>query len=100
MGEFKFTKGKWKVGASKRSIINDDKVIARCAFGENSLGLFKEYEAEANALLISKAPQMLEMLKIARDKFLDLKHDKNLPELQEIQDQIEQLIKEATEIKE
>ncbi|MDV3555234.1 hypothetical protein CMU75_09025 [Elizabethkingia anophelis] len=54
-------------------------------------------EASANAKLFSYAPEMLEMLKVARDKFMDLKHDKNLPELQEIQEEIETLIKQATE---
>lgn len=60
--EFKGTKGKWEVGASNRSVVNKDKVIVRCCFGENSLGLFKENEAEANALLISKAPIHLQEL--------------------------------------
>ncbi|MDV3508981.1 hypothetical protein CMU89_16985 [Elizabethkingia anophelis] len=49
------------------------------------------------ALKDSKAPELIEMLKVARDKFLDLKHDKDLHELQEIQDEIETLIKQATE---
>ena len=45
-----------------------------------------------------KYNEMIEMLKISRDKFLDLKHDNNLHELQEIQEELEQLIKEVTEL--
>ena len=97
MGEFKFTKGEWKVGASKRSIINDDKVIARCAFGENFLGLFKEYEAEANALLISKAPEMLEMLK-EFEIMCDKLQFPTETTLREMRNKARQLIKEATEL--
>ena len=95
MGEFKFTKGEWKVGASKRSIINDDKVIARCAFGENSLGLFKEYEAEANALLISKAPEMLEMLK---ELLIDLQSEAISTSMNDTINRTKKLIKEATKL--
>ena len=94
--ETKFTKEKWEVGASNRSVVNKDKVIVRCCFGENSLGLFKENEAEANALLISKAPEMLEMLKIY---LADLNNiiPQSDAQRNRIQD-VEQLIKEATEL--
>ena len=102
MSEFKGTKGKWYLQEFTDVYTNIIRVKTDVSdniyLGSSSQNPNPEYRA--NALLISKAPQMLEMLKIARDKFLDLKHDKNLPELQEIQDQIEQLIKEATEIKE
>ncbi len=36
--------------------------------------------------------EMKEMLEKARDKFLDLKYDKDLPELEEIQCEIEELL--------
>ena len=90
--EFKGTKGKWRVGASNRGVVNDDKVILRCAFGENSLGLFKKNEAEANALLTSKAPEMLEMLNelISANPMHDGWHEKIL--------KANKIIQEATEI--
>jgi len=40
---------------------------------------------------------MLEMLKVARDKFLDLKYEYD-SSLKDIQWEIEQLMKEATEL--
>lgn len=52
---------------------------------------------ESNAKLIASAPEMFEMLKVARDKFLDLKYDNSIPELQEIQSDIEQLLTKITE---
>jgi len=54
-------------------------------------------EGEYNALLVSKAPEMLEMLKVARDKFLDLKYEHD-SSLKDIQWEIEELIKQATEL--
>ncbi|SHF17363.1 hypothetical protein [Chryseobacterium vrystaatense] len=36
--------------------------------------------------------EMKEMLEKARDKFLDLKYDKDMPELEEIQCEIEELL--------
>ena len=95
MSEFKGTKGKWEYDKYKSISVNGKTILINGCIGTTC---HEDEEPMANALLISKAPEMLEMLKIARDKFLDLKHDKNLPELQEIQDQIEQLIKEATQL--
>lgn len=89
MSEFKGTKGKWEFHESKGLFIT----TVGAVFRKDKSRL----EQRSNAQLISKAPEMLEMLKVARDKFLDLKHDKNLPKLQEIQDEIETLIKQATE---
>ena len=51
-----------------------------------------EEEAEANALLISKAPEMLEMLKSCMKSFEQMGMQKPIG--------IEQLIKEATELNE
>jgi protein required for attachment to host cells len=48
-------------------------------------------ETKANALLISKAPEMLEMLKSLLNESEDIVHS-------EIKKDIEKLIKEATEI--
>lgn len=91
--EFKGTKGKWQIGEIKHSVWGENRkgCIADCTGVHNKhfyIGFTSE-ESEANALLISKAPEMLEMLK----RFV--KSD----DLQ-IEDFIEaeQLIKEATEL--
>lgn len=88
--EFKGTKDKWRLEQSlfydtDKIILSDTKCICRVTIdGE---------EAKSNALLISKAPEMLEMLK----KVLEInKHHNFNGHL--INEQIEQLIKEATEI--
>ena len=84
--EFKGTKGKWYVSKAYKTI-NDEK-----GFGiaqEN--GIRNSNEWDANALLISKAPEMLEML----NKVCKKLKGNGFPMLQE---EIEQLIKEATEI--
>ena len=82
--EFKGTKGRWYVSKAYKTI-NDEK-----GFGiaqEN--GIRNSNEWDANALLISKAPEMLEMLKKI------LKED-NLSKSEYYE--IKQLIKEATEL--
>jgi hypothetical protein len=70
MSEFKGTKGKWYVSKAYKTI-NDEK-----GFGiaqEN--GIRNSNEWDANALLISKAPEMLEMLedvlKICDDGYIE-----------------------------
>ncbi|WP_336704441.1 hypothetical protein [Chryseobacterium indologenes] len=104
--EFKGTKGKWIKSLSKKNNIivkSEDGFSLNLTFGKISeddctTANCCKKEEHANALLVSKSPEMLEMLKKARDKFIDLKHDNNLPELKDIQWEIEDLIKEATEI--
>jgi hypothetical protein len=85
MSEFKFTKGKWyKMDASRLGvpfIIYNQKqeTIFQC-YGE---------DAQANALLISKSREMLEMLeRIVSSEMTPL----------QIRKQAKQLIKEATEL--
>jgi hypothetical protein len=102
--EFKGTKGKWVIEKAPNGLnidirenhsgvlytsISDD-------FGTDSIHIFGDFrlqyndlitQIQANALLISKAPEMLEMLKDVKDY---LGSDKR--------EQVEQLIKEATEI--
>jgi hypothetical protein len=56
--------------------------------------IINKEESEPNALLISKAPEMLEMLKKCKEYFL-LKTD---AKSEERADAIGQLIKEATQI--
>ena len=99
MDNTKFTKGKWKVfrkatenkeGFNKtrfqtsviNGIIKDSPIC--CIWGSN------EEIANANALLISKAPEMLYLLN-------DLLHDKGISDVS--RREIELLIKSATELK-
>jgi hypothetical protein len=93
--EFKGTKGKWKVTNSIPNgiydleghieIANDQWSIA-CVFNDVD-------EAKANALLISKAPEMLEMLKELRNAILSEDYVRMLANSQ----LAKELIKEATE---
>jgi hypothetical protein len=95
MSEFKGTKGKWS--ANKLSILNENsRVITQCylmTFEHDKRGRqIPDTIGYYNALLISKAPEMLEMLKKceyfikASNQYTKLGKD------------VEQLIKEATEI--
>ena len=88
MSEFKGTKGKWEIEylaeeECSRAVINNgliDVWSIRTTFEE----------ANANALLISKAPEMLEMLE---------KAERTLREVYECDTtEMQQLIKEATEL--
>jgi hypothetical protein len=98
--EFKGTKGKWEVFSHESNglIERTDAFAVDCTdYYEETLAIcavwrdFGEYEeAKANALLISKAPEMLEMLK---------KAERTLREVYECEnEEIKQLIKEATEL--
>ena len=87
----KFTKGKWEVlnhNIQKKwfDVSSDKDIIARSFYGD-AKPIVTDQEAQANALLISKAPEMLEMLIDIKDY---LGSDKRA--------EVEQLIKEATEI--
>jgi len=87
--EFKGTKGKWTIKGDNNVKVFE-KLIA-CAYG---FDVEKEYtytdETKANVLLISKAPEMLEMLKgILNSKQLD-DHFLSM--------EIKKLIEEATKI--
>lgn len=93
--EFKGTKGKWELGEIKHSVWGENRkgCIADCTgiHNKNFYIGFTSEESEANALLISKAPEMLEMLKKCKESFENL----NQPF---ISYDIEKLIKEATEL--
>ena len=85
--EFKGTKGKWVVDEDStypvHQIWSGAIYIAKTCFAPSS---------KANALLISKAPEMLEMLKEVIDwEYMSVYNE-------ELYDKIEQLIKQATEI--
>ncbi|MYZ60744.1 hypothetical protein EH151_12690 [Elizabethkingia anophelis] len=105
MSKFKGSKGEWKLAfaeENKLAIRTSQGILMKFWKPDKYPGQDERYESElqetkANQILCSKAPEMLEMLMVARDKFMDLKYDRNLPELQEMQDKIEALIKEATE---
>lgn len=87
MSEFKGTKGKWHCKGS--SIMSND--IDICDLWDMGDGFPSKKESKANSLLISKAPEMLEMLKRCADAFDNI-HQPFISE------DIKQLIKEATEI--
>jgi hypothetical protein len=90
MSEFKGTKDKWFIPIGQvlmgfRKVSTNEKTI--CTLVATDFDSDKEFES--NALLISKAPEMLEMLK----KTLD---NSDVPNV--IYDEAKQLIKEATEL--
>lgn len=88
--ETKFTKGKWK----KYRPTDNHKVTHIVDFKKNSICEMNHYCSEvsdANALLISKAPEMFEMLLGMLTETDDLIHS-------EIKKDIQQLLKEATEL--
>ena len=85
--EFKGTKGKWfttVLGEVYSENQVDNEIICEVIHG-------KLEDTKANALLISKAPEMLEMLQSLLNESEDIVHS-------EIKKDIEKLIKEATEI--
>ena len=107
--EFKGTKGKWKYEVIYGK--NRPKIIVQIPIRESYnqeliLGIIGEddctvascccREEHANALLISKAPEMLEMLKKLKDAMLELMEHQDGWE--EDYEELEKLIKEATEL--
>jgi hypothetical protein len=95
--EFKGTKGEWKnvvidISDFKQVVVGVDKGKAVChLWFEYSEGISDEIKA--NALLISKAPEMLEMLKELVNIYpIVIEEDK------EILHKCKKLIKEATEL--
>ncbi len=96
--EFKGTKGKWEINPkASRNVRFKNLTIANCSSGQNGEN---EIEEKANALLISKAPEMLEMLNqliIQIETFTK----GNIGEIEYFEPEIKkakQLIKEATEL--
>lgn len=90
MSEFKGTKGKWYKGLTNDvKQVGTKKVIADCCFFDNDRAI-----EEANALLISKAPEMLEMLHRIENILTYDTIEPNSP----LQEEIYNLIKQATEI--
>ena len=94
MSEFKGTKSKWEIG--KTNNYHEDCRINHIPnigiyFDENSD--IEPEEIDANLLLISKAPEMLEML----NKLVERLEENDLGRLKAVS-QAKQLIKEATEL--
>jgi len=93
--EFKGTKGQWLANRLFSKVWADD--IHICDLGVNAgNGDFTFEKYKANALLISKAPEMLEMLLICKQDF-ETKISQS-PARDARIEQLEKLIKEATEI--
>ena len=98
--EFKGTKGKWRLVTNDEcdlfgGLDNYNKITAGCGFYDenepNSGFSISGYISKENSLLISKAPEMLEMLQKLKIMCDHLK-------IAHISQEIEQLIKEATEL--
>ena len=88
MSEFKGTKGKWK--KTNRVFVLSENGKQVCS----TTDFFIKEQNEYDALLISKAPEMLTMLKRLRmDYEMIIPY---FPRRNEIGNEIEQLIKEAT----
>jgi hypothetical protein len=85
--EFKGTKGKWEISLNY-IIANEQSIITAYGFYVKGRYTCTE-ETKANALLISKAPEMLEMLQSIVSSEMTLLA---------IRKEARQLIKEATEI--
>lgn len=94
--KFKGTKGNWGLGEIKISVWGEERkgCIADCTgvHKEDFYFGFSEDEMKANALLISKAPEMLEMLIRCEHWTASCNENANI-----VKD-IQKLIKEATEL--
>ena len=95
MAEFKGTSGKWKLANNEygyyTSVRNFDDTRKICVSRANNIT-----ESNANMLLISKAPEMLDMLKECM-RVLSSVQSPATPAIL-LHREIEQLIKEATEL--
>jgi hypothetical protein len=85
--EFKGTKGKWESNAFQSVYVQD--LYLRICETNCTDGVSNKEERKANALLISKAPEMLEFIIMVYN---------TMPDRSTIKEQARQLIKEATEI--
>ena len=95
MSEFKGTKGKWEVNPrASRNVRCNNLTVANCSQGQDGEN---EIEEKHNALLISKAPEMLDILK-KLDILFEHTDLNNKPTFKDLFEKIKQLIKEATEL--
>lgn len=100
--EFKGTKGKWILRENKSTVVSDEQCLVARVFDGKGYALLDDKQqsegiVEANALLMSKAPELLEMLSrvvymtsVCEGTFADFRERYNV--------EIEQLIKQATDI--
>lgn len=100
--EFKGTKGKWFID-KKKEHVNKFGSKVNVISSTHAQEICHVYNIDYNALLISKAPEILEMLKhlltLKRCKDLDGKTPYYIEEMPKAWEKAEQLIKEATELK-
>ena len=91
--ETKFTKGVWNINKHSSTTVEcKGRSIATTGGYSNNNDFEKiDIENKANALLISKAPEMYEMLEKCKEVFDSLN-------CSILSDDIEQLLKEATEL--
>ena len=95
--EFKGTKQKWIISTNNEvAVLISTHPMSRdiCTVWKYDNDFLENQESNANALLMSKAPEMLEML----DRLVELTKSDNIEMPKFIKEEIEQLIKEATEI--
>lgn len=102
--EFKGTKGKWRsccIKTTPHYIFTAEGETTICGFykKQDMRDDLSDEELRANALLISKAPEMLEMLKESIETIISLKvYHNDIGNGNDYVEKAEQLIKEATEL--
>ena len=97
--EFKGTKGKWHIEDKQASIFDDNGKSIICWHGV-AISTFEadEIQLKSNSLLISKAPEMLEMLSSLISVFKRGEFDNKGNIGSDLLNKAQQLIKQATEI--
>ena len=99
--EFKGTKGKWIIAQNNVNIWADNTKVANCD-NNSQASMYRikdEEEMKYNALLISKAPEMLEMLKELVKSADDMFNNGEPSETYyQLINKTEKIIKEATEL--
>ena len=95
MDNYKFTKGKWQIAGSENTFVYalNEKGTNAFSLNINNDGKTPLEEQQANALLISKAPEMLEMIQ----SLIEAKNNGNDWDSEELFIKAEVLIKESTE---
>lgn len=97
--EFQGTRGKWEIRVIGGCVIVEKgkynsiaTVHVKNNFDINKRVRLEDTEAKANALLVSKAPEMLEMLQIINEGINTM----DFTQLEILHPEIKQLLKEAT----
>lgn len=92
--EFKGTNENWRVNSAFKKEVNNDKGVAIADCSQSKM--IDDVEKEANAKLISKAPEMLKLLNDMYDYYSD--NERITGSLRDFMIKTRQLIKESTEI--